>query len=117
MTVLEPARYVAWPKAALRILLERNPSMAVVLNADRLIRWATVRSTMRGIAGGERFREGDRWFIVDYKSDSTTGRLDALVQHYERQVEHYGRFWSRLTGAPTGAGLFFVDGCIERWVT
>ena len=63
------------------------------------------------------FREGDRWFIVDYKSDSTTGRLDALVQYYERQVEHYGRFWSQLTGAPTSAGLFFVDGCIERWVT
>jgi CRP-like cAMP-binding protein len=34
VTVLEPTRYVAWPKAALRSLLERNPSMAVVLNAE-----------------------------------------------------------------------------------
>lgn len=34
VAVLEPTRYVAWPKAALRSLLERNPSMAVVLNAE-----------------------------------------------------------------------------------
>jgi len=62
------------------------------------------------------FREGTEWFIVDYKSDSTTGRIDALVAYYASQVEHYARFWSRLTGSPTRAGLFFVDGCIERWV-
>jgi ATP-dependent exoDNAse (exonuclease V) beta subunit len=62
------------------------------------------------------FREGAEWFIVDYKSDSTLGRIDALVAYYASQVEHYARFWSRLTGSPTRAGLFFVDGCIERWV-
>ena len=63
------------------------------------------------------FREGDRWFIIDYKSDSTANRLDALVSYYQAQVEHYARFWSQLTGAPTSAGLFFVDECIERWVS
>lgn len=34
VTTLDPTRYVAWPKGALRSLLERHPSMAVVLNAE-----------------------------------------------------------------------------------
>lgn len=63
------------------------------------------------------FRENERWFIVDYKSDSTSGRLDALVEYYAPQVEHYARFWSRITNCKTQGGLFFVDGSIERWVT
>jgi ATP-dependent exoDNAse (exonuclease V) beta subunit len=62
------------------------------------------------------FREGNQWFIVDYKSDSTKNRIDALVAYYKPQVEHYARFWSQLTNAPTSAGLFFVDDTIERWV-
>jgi ATP-dependent helicase/nuclease subunit A len=63
------------------------------------------------------FREGERWYVVDYKSDSTKGRLEHLVDYYRLQVEHYARFWSQLTGAPATGGLFFVDGCIEKWVT
>ena len=63
------------------------------------------------------FREGERWYIVDYKSDSTAGRLDHLIDYYKPQVEHYARFWSSLTGAPATAGLFFVDGTREVWVT
>jgi ATP-dependent helicase/nuclease subunit A len=62
------------------------------------------------------FREGGEWFIVDYKSDSTKGRIDSLVEYYKPQVEHYARFWSQLTNAPASAGLFFVDGLIERWI-
>ena len=62
------------------------------------------------------FREGDRWYIIDYKSDSTANRLDALVAYYKPQVEHYAKFWSQLTGAATTAGLFFVDGLIEKWI-
>jgi ATP-dependent exoDNAse (exonuclease V) beta subunit len=62
------------------------------------------------------FREKDRWFVIDYKSDSTKDRLEELVEYYKPQVEHYARFWERLTGVSTTAGLFFVDGCIERWV-
>jgi len=62
------------------------------------------------------FREKDRWFVVDYKSDSTKGRIDWLVNYYKPQVEHYARFWERLTKIPTTPGLFFVDGVIERWV-
>ena len=62
------------------------------------------------------FREGDVWWIVDYKSDSTAGRLEMLVAYYRSQVEHYARFWSQLTGAETRAGLFFVDGGRAVWV-
>jgi ATP-dependent helicase/nuclease subunit A len=62
------------------------------------------------------FREGGEWFIVDYKSDSTANRLDALVAYYTPQVQHYAKFWSQLTGSPARGGLFFVDGCVERWV-
>ena len=63
------------------------------------------------------FREGSTWYIVDYKSDSTRGRIDALVSYYEGQVRHYAKFWSRLTNQETHGGLFFVDGIVEKWVT
>ena len=43
-------------------------------------------------------------------------RLEALVDYYKPQVEHYARFWSKLTGAKTHAGLFFVDGPTMKWV-
>jgi ATP-dependent helicase/nuclease subunit A len=56
-------------------------------------------------------REGARWLIVDYKSDATSGRLPQLIDYYRPQVEHYARFWSKLTGAETDAALFFVDRC------
>lgn len=62
------------------------------------------------------FREGERWYIVDYKSDSTEGRLDQLVEYYRPQVEHYAKFWSTVTRAPATAGLFFVDATVERWL-
>ena len=62
------------------------------------------------------FRERETWHIIDYKSDSTVNRLDALVAHYRPQVEHYVRFWRELTGAPAKGGLFFVDGGREVWV-
>ncbi len=63
------------------------------------------------------FRENGRWFVVDYKSDSTPNRLEELVSYYKPQVEHYACFWAELTQAPASAGLFFTDGCIERWIT
>jgi ATP-dependent helicase/nuclease subunit A len=62
------------------------------------------------------FREGAVWHIVDYKTDSTKDRLESLVAYYRPQVEHYAKFWSKLTGAETKAGLFFVDGCREEWM-
>jgi ATP-dependent helicase/nuclease subunit A len=62
------------------------------------------------------FREDDRWVIVDYKSDHTENRIESLVAFYAPQVRHYAKFWERLTKMPATAGLFFVDGAIERWV-
>ncbi|MFN2239454.1 MAG: UvrD-helicase domain-containing protein [Thermoanaerobaculia bacterium] len=62
------------------------------------------------------FREGAVWHIVDYKTDATADRLEVLVAYYRPQVEHYAKFWQKLTGAETRAGLFFVDGCREEWV-
>jgi len=52
VTVLEPTRYVAWPKAALRGLLERNPSMAVVLNAELTEDMADKLARRTGMTGG-----------------------------------------------------------------
>lgn len=62
------------------------------------------------------FREADRWMVVDYKSDIIGNRFDALIEYYRPQVEHYARFWSRLTGEPSQAGLFFIDGTREVWL-
>lgn len=62
------------------------------------------------------FREADEWFVVDYKSDVIAGRLDSLVKYYRPQVEHYARFWSKLTGKSTQAALFFVDAAEMVWV-
>ena len=62
------------------------------------------------------FEEGDGWTIVDYKSDSVAGNLDELVAFYRPQIVHYRRYWQRLTGRPTRAGLFFVSTGQEVWL-
>ena len=62
------------------------------------------------------FEEADGWMLVDYKSDTVAGNLDALVDFYTPQIEHYRRVWSDLTGRPTRAGLFFIDGGREVWL-
>ncbi len=62
------------------------------------------------------FREKGEWYVVDYKSDSTKGRLEALIEYYRPQVEHYARYWQQLTGQPTHPGLFFVDTAHMEWL-
>lgn len=62
------------------------------------------------------FREGATWYVVDYKTDSTVGRLDALTEYYAPQVRMYAEFWGRVVGGRAVGGLFFVDGCVEGWV-
>jgi len=62
------------------------------------------------------FEEEDGWTLVDYKSDRITGNLPALVAFYEPQIRHYRRYWQRLTGRPTRAGLFFVETGEEAWL-
>jgi ATP-dependent helicase/nuclease subunit A len=62
------------------------------------------------------FEEGEGWTIVDYKSDTVAGNLDELVAFYRPQIVHYRRYWERLTGRPTRAGLFFVSTGQEVWL-
>jgi ATP-dependent helicase/nuclease subunit A len=62
------------------------------------------------------FHEKDGWVLVDYKSDTVAGNFDALVRFYSPQIEHYRRVWRDLTGEPTRAGLFFLDGGREVWL-
>jgi ATP-dependent helicase/nuclease subunit A len=62
------------------------------------------------------FEEDGGWVLVDYKSDAVAGKLAALTAFYAPQVERYRRFWRRLTGRPTRAGLFFVETREEAWL-
>lgn len=54
------------------------------------------------------FEEDDGWVLVDYKSDTVSGNLDALVRFYTPQIAVYRRSWQRLTGRPAKAGLYFI---------
>ena len=51
-----------------------------------------------------------------YKSDTVTGNRNELVTFYSRQIELYRRYWERLTGRSTKAGLFFVQTGEEWWL-
>ncbi|HEY4231758.1 MAG TPA: UvrD-helicase domain-containing protein, partial [Thermoanaerobaculia bacterium] len=63
------------------------------------------------------FEEDDGWVLVDYKSDALTPQNRAqLVRFYEPQVAMYRRYWERLTGRPTRAGIFFVQGTETVWM-
>jgi ATP-dependent helicase/nuclease subunit A len=61
------------------------------------------------------FEEDSGWMIVDYKSDTVAGNLAELASFYSPQVEFYRRYWQRMTGRPTRAGLFFVQTGDEVW--
>jgi ATP-dependent helicase/nuclease subunit A len=61
------------------------------------------------------FEEESGWTIVDYKSDTAAGNLSELVSFYSPQIELYRRYWERITGRPTRAGLFFVQTGEEVW--
>jgi ATP-dependent helicase/nuclease subunit A len=61
------------------------------------------------------FEQDGTWTLVDYKSDTVGDRLDELVAFYTPQIAIYRRYWERLTGRPTRAGLFFADTGREVW--
>ena len=61
------------------------------------------------------FEENGAWTLVDYKSDTVGGKLDELVAFYTPQIAIYRRYWERLTGSPTRAGLFFAETGQEVW--
>jgi ATP-dependent helicase/nuclease subunit A len=55
------------------------------------------------------FEEDDGWTLIDYKSDTVTpANRSALLAFYAPQIAHYRRYWERLTGRTTQAGLFFL---------
>ena len=63
------------------------------------------------------FEEDDGWILIDYKSDAVTPRNRAqLVKFYEPQLAMYRRYWETLTGRPTRAGIFFVEGGETVWM-
>jgi ATP-dependent helicase/nuclease subunit A len=62
------------------------------------------------------FEEDSGWVLVDYKSDTVSGNLEEFVAFYRPQVNLYRRYWERLAGRPTRAGLFFVHSGEEVWL-
>jgi ATP-dependent helicase/nuclease subunit A len=63
------------------------------------------------------FEEDDGWVVVDYKSDAVTDANRAgLVAFYTPQLNAYSRYWSRLTGRPTRAGIFFAQTGDTEWI-
>jgi ATP-dependent helicase/nuclease subunit A len=63
------------------------------------------------------FEEDDGWVLIDDKSDAVTPQNRAqLVRFYEPQLAMYRRYWERLTGRPTRAGIFFVQGRETVWM-
>jgi ATP-dependent helicase/nuclease subunit A len=61
------------------------------------------------------FEESGTWTLVDYKSDTVGENLDGIVAFYTPQIAIYRRYWERLTGRPTRAGLFFAETGREVW--
>lgn len=63
------------------------------------------------------FKENGVWKLVDYKSDAVVGPVEPLVERYRPQLCAYRDLWSRLTGQPTEAGLWFLASPGEpRWI-
>jgi len=52
----------------------------------------------------------DEWHLVDYKTHVVGDDLEALVQHYEPQVQAYARLWAQQTNEKIqSACLWFAD--------
>jgi len=62
------------------------------------------------------FEEEEGWVVVDYKSDIVSDNRDSLVAFYRPQVEHYRKYWEKLTGRRTVAGLYFIHTGEEVWL-
>jgi len=53
------------------------------------------------------FREGDRWILVDYKTDHVEGDLQPYVDAYAPQLRLYAKAWHALSGQPVSQALLF----------
>ena len=64
------------------------------------------------------FREGDRWHLVNYKTDRIAGDASSRVAFYAEQLRLYREAWQHLTGrAPSETLLLFTDACAADSVT
>lgn len=95
---------MGWPDSPLR---ERDqPSRLWRGSRKTAIRRWTLRRTLPPCEA-----EGDRWFIVDYKTDSTARRLEPLVEYYWLA----GRTVRALL-VPTHRGLNIGRALFRRWL-
>ena len=64
------------------------------------------------------FRDGDRWVVADYKTDSGDDpEFGERVTRYRAQVDLYAECWEQLTGEEVGerALVFTAQGRTESW--
>jgi ATP-dependent helicase/nuclease subunit A len=115
-TVEGVRRSPLWKRAlAARSCLVEVPFALTVPSADLGLPEETTDTLLSG-AIDLVFEEAGGWTLVDYKSDTISGNLDALVAFYTPQIERYRSVWRDLTGRPTRAGLFFLEGAREVWL-
>jgi ATP-dependent helicase/nuclease subunit A len=115
-TVEGVRRSPLWKRAlASRSCLVEVPFALTVPSADLGLTEET-RDTLLTGAIDLVFEEAEGWMLVDYKSDTISANLDALVAFYTPQIERYRSVWRDLTGRPTRAGLFFLEGAREVWL-
>jgi ATP-dependent helicase/nuclease subunit A len=76
----------------------------------------TAGETLLGGAIDLVFEEEEEWVVVDYKSDIVSENRESLVEFYRPQVEHYRKYWEKLTGKKTIAGLYFIHTGEEVWL-
>jgi ATP-dependent helicase/nuclease subunit A len=63
------------------------------------------------------FREGDRWHLVDYKTDRIVGDANTFVTFYAGQLRLYEKAWHQLSGrAGSELFLFFTDSCTAHQI-
>jgi ATP-dependent helicase/nuclease subunit A len=63
------------------------------------------------------FEEDGGWVLVDYKSDRIgPDGVGPLAGWYAPQIRMYRRYWDRMTGGKSRAGLFFVETGEEVWL-
>jgi ATP-dependent helicase/nuclease subunit A len=104
-----------WRRAlAARRRLAEVPFALTAKSGDIGVRTGPAETVLQG-AIDLAFEEDSGWVLVDYKSDTVAGNLEELTAFYTPQIELYRRYWERLTGRPTRAGLYFVSTGQEVW--
>jgi ATP-dependent helicase/nuclease subunit A len=104
-----------WRRAlAAQRRLAEVPFALTAKSADIGIRTGPAETVLQG-AIDLAFEEDSGWVLVDYKSDTVAENLEELTAFYTPQIELYRRYWERLTGRPTKAGLYFVSTGQEVW--